>query len=123
MGCTRESTQEDQFAAIENGDLPKWKMQVQIMIGLHYEASPVCALRCTIIIRTGLYVFSTEHQEPETYYEPNWFTEQQRIGVTRNHCFHSMAMQGVHDEIIRMQIALFARCNPDYVAGVAKAMQ
>jgi len=31
VGKTRESTQEDLFGAIENGDYPKWKMQVQIM--------------------------------------------------------------------------------------------
>jgi catalase len=31
VGRTRESTQEDLFGAIENGDFPKWKMQVQIM--------------------------------------------------------------------------------------------
>ena len=31
VGRTRESTQEDLFSAIENGDFPKWKMQVQIM--------------------------------------------------------------------------------------------
>src|SRR3981081_3552719 len=31
VGRTRESTQEDLFGAIEKGDFPKWKMQVQIM--------------------------------------------------------------------------------------------
>src|ERR1700738_2084994 len=31
VGRTRESTQEDLFGAIERGDFPKWKMQVQIM--------------------------------------------------------------------------------------------
>src|SRR6266513_1987138 len=31
IGRTRESTQEDLYAAIEKGDFPKWKMQVQIM--------------------------------------------------------------------------------------------
>jgi catalase len=31
IGRTRESTQEDLFNAIEGGDFPKWKMQVQIM--------------------------------------------------------------------------------------------
>jgi catalase len=40
VGRTRESTQEDLFNAIENGDFPKWKMQVQIMpeadVGKHW---------------------------------------------------------------------------------------
>jgi catalase len=31
VGRTRESTQEDLFGAIEKGDFPKWKVQVQIM--------------------------------------------------------------------------------------------
>ncbi len=31
VGNTRESTQEDLFYAIEKGDFPKWKMQIQIM--------------------------------------------------------------------------------------------
>jgi len=31
IGRTRESTQEDLFEAIEAGDFPKWKMQVQVM--------------------------------------------------------------------------------------------
>lgn len=31
VGRTRESTQEDLFNSIEQGDYPKWKMQVQIM--------------------------------------------------------------------------------------------
>ncbi len=31
VGRTRESTQEDLFTAIERGEFPKWKMQVQIM--------------------------------------------------------------------------------------------
>jgi catalase len=31
VGRTRESTQEDLFSAIEKGDFPKWKVQVQIM--------------------------------------------------------------------------------------------
>jgi len=31
VGRTRESTQEDLFGAIDRGDFPKWKMQVQIM--------------------------------------------------------------------------------------------
>src|SRR6266853_6443959 len=31
VGRTRESTQQDLFGAIERGDFPKWKMQMQIM--------------------------------------------------------------------------------------------
>ena len=31
VGRTRESTQEDLFGAIEKGDFPKWKLQVQVM--------------------------------------------------------------------------------------------
>ncbi len=40
VGRTRESTQEDLFNAIEQGDFPRWKMQVQIMpesdVGKHW---------------------------------------------------------------------------------------
>lgn len=40
VGRTRESTQEDLFNAIERGDFPRWKMQVQIMpeadVGKHW---------------------------------------------------------------------------------------
>jgi catalase len=40
VGRTRESTQEDLFNAIESGDFPRWKMQVQIMpedeVGKHW---------------------------------------------------------------------------------------
>ncbi|MBB5752973.1 catalase [Prosthecomicrobium pneumaticum] len=37
VGRTRESTQEDLFGAIEKGDFPKWKMQVQVMPELDAE--------------------------------------------------------------------------------------
>jgi catalase len=33
------------------------------------------------------------------------------------------AMQGVPDEIKRRQIALFAKCDPAYGVGVAKALK
>ncbi len=40
VGRTRESTQEDLFTSIENGDFPRWQMQVQIMpeedVGKHW---------------------------------------------------------------------------------------
>jgi catalase len=40
VGRTRESTQEDLFNAIEAGDFPRWRMQVQIMpendVGRHW---------------------------------------------------------------------------------------
>ena len=40
VGRTRESTQEDLFGAIERGDFPKWRVQVQIMpegdVGAHW---------------------------------------------------------------------------------------
>lgn len=40
VGRTRESTQEDLFTAIERGEFPKWKVQVQIMpeadVGKHW---------------------------------------------------------------------------------------
>ncbi len=40
VGRTRESTQEDLFSAIENGDYPKWQMQVQIMPEEDAEKTP-----------------------------------------------------------------------------------
>jgi catalase len=56
VGRTRESTQEDLFNAIESGDFPRWKMQVQIMpedeVGKHWY-NPFDSPRCgrTAIIR------------------------------------------------------------------------
>jgi len=38
VGRTRESTQEDLFRAIEKGDFPRWKMQVQIMTDAQADA-------------------------------------------------------------------------------------
>ncbi len=40
VGRTRESTQEDLFISIENGDFPKWKMQVQIMPETDADKTP-----------------------------------------------------------------------------------
>lgn len=40
VGKTRESTQEDLFYAIENGDFPKWKFQVQIMPETDADQTP-----------------------------------------------------------------------------------
>ena len=37
VGRTRESTQEDLFTAIERGEFPKWKVQVQVMPELDAE--------------------------------------------------------------------------------------
>lgn len=43
----------------------------------------------------------------------------------RQRLFRSIAaaMQGVPDEIKRRQIALFTRCDPEYGAGVARAVE
>ena len=38
VGRTRESTQEDLFGAIENGDFPKWQMQIQVMTDAEADA-------------------------------------------------------------------------------------
>ncbi|OEI83602.1 catalase [Brucella sp. BO3] len=40
IGRTRESTQEDLFSAIEKGEFPKWKVQVQIMPELDADKTP-----------------------------------------------------------------------------------
>ena len=40
VGKTRESTQEDLYNAIERGDFPRWKVQVQIMPELEAETTP-----------------------------------------------------------------------------------
>jgi catalase len=40
VGRTRESTQEDLYYAIERGDFPKWKMQVQIMPETDADKTP-----------------------------------------------------------------------------------
>lgn len=40
MGRTRESTQEDLFNAIENGDFPKWRFCVQVMPETDAEKTP-----------------------------------------------------------------------------------
>jgi catalase len=40
VGKTRESTQEDLFGAIEKGDFPKWKMQIQVMPETDADKTP-----------------------------------------------------------------------------------
>lgn len=40
IGKTRESTQEDLYNALERGEFPKWKVQVQIMPELDAEKTP-----------------------------------------------------------------------------------
>lgn len=40
VGQTRESTQADLFGAIERGDYPKWKMQIQVMSEKDAEKTP-----------------------------------------------------------------------------------
>jgi len=40
VGRSRETTQEDLYNAIENGEYPRWKMQVQIMPELDAEKTP-----------------------------------------------------------------------------------
>ena len=40
VGRTRESTQEDLFGAIERGEFPRWRMQVQVMPELDAEKTP-----------------------------------------------------------------------------------
>ncbi|MCA9237863.1 MAG: catalase, partial [Planctomycetales bacterium] len=40
VGRTRESTQEDLFGAIERGDYPRWKMQVQVMPETDADKTP-----------------------------------------------------------------------------------
>ncbi len=40
VGRTRESTQEDLFGAIERGDFPKWRLEVQIMPETDAEKTP-----------------------------------------------------------------------------------
>ena len=250
VGRTRESTQEDLFGAIEKGDFPKWKMQVQIMtdaqarawsqrtgwnpfdltkvwphsdfpaidigvlelnrnadnyfaeieqaafapsnivpgigfspdkmlqarvfsyadahryrLGTHYEALPVNAPRCPVhhYHKDGpMRFFDNNTKNPDAYYEPNSFNgpkEDRRFAEPAlplhgdadryNHrdgnddytqpgnlfrllnaeqkqrLFDNIAaaMQGVPDTIKRRQIALFAKCDPAYGAGVARAVK
>lgn len=40
VGRTRESTQEDLYNAIENGDFPKWRMEIQVMPESDAEKTP-----------------------------------------------------------------------------------
>ena len=40
VGRTRESTQEDLFYAIEKGDFPKWRFQIQVMPEQEAEKTP-----------------------------------------------------------------------------------
>src|SRR5882762_5996854 len=250
VGRTRESTQEDLFGAIEKGDFPKWKMQVQIMtdaqaqawsrrtgwnpfdltkvwphsdcpvidigtlelnrnaenyfaeieqaafapsnivpgigfspdkmlqarvfsyadahryrLGTHYEALPVNAPRCPVhhYHKDGpMRFFDNNTKNPDAYYEPNSFNgpkEDRRFAEPplplhgdadrynhrdgnddytqpgnlfrlfdagqKQRLFDNIAaaMQGVPDTIKRRQIALFAKCDPAYGAGVARAVK
>lgn len=250
VGKTRESTQEDLYGAIEKGEFPKWKMQVQIMteaqadewsqrtgwnpfdltkvwphgdfppidigilelnrnpdnyfaeieqvafapsnivpgigfspdkmlqarifsyadahryrLGTHYEALPVNAPRCPVhhYHKDGpMRFFDNNVSNPAAYYEPNSFDgpkEDKRFAEPAlalygdadrfNHrdgnddytqpgnlfrlfndeqkqrLFSNIAeaMQGVPENIQRRQIALFAKCDPAYGAGVARALK
>jgi catalase len=250
VGRTRESTQEDLFRAIEKGDLPRWKLQVQIMtdaqadawsertgwnpfdltkvwphddsppidvgtlelnrnpdnyfaeieqvafspsnivpgidfspdkmlqarifsyadahryrLGTHYEALPVNAPRCPMhhYHKDGaLRFFDNNTKKPDAYYEPNSFDgpkENKRYAEPalplhgsanrydhrdgnddytqagnlfrlfdadqRQRLFQNIAaaMQGVPDAIKQRQIALFAKCDAAFGAGVAKAVE
>jgi catalase len=250
IGRTRESTQEDLFSAIDKGDFPKWKVQVQIMtdaeaqawsertgwnpfdltkvwphgdfpvidigtlelnrnpdnyfaeieqaafapsnivpgigfspdkmlqarvfsyadahryrLGTHYEALPVNAPRCPVhhYHKDGaMRFFDNNTKNPDAYYEPNSFKgpkEDERYAEPplplhgdadrynhregnddftqpgnlfrlfnpeqRQRLFANIAaaMQGVPEEIKRRQVALFAKCDPAYGAGVANALK
>jgi catalase len=249
VGRTRESTQEDLFRAIEKGDFPKWKVQVQIMtdaqadawsertgwnpfdltkvwphrdcpvidvgilelnrnpdnyfaeieqvafapsnivpgigfspdkmlqgrifsyadahryrLGTHYEALPVNAPRCPVhhYHKDGaLRFFDNNTKTPDAYYEPNSFGGSKENkgyaepalplhgsadrydhrdgnddysqagnlfrlfdGGHKQRLFENIAaaMQGVPEAIQYRQIGLFAKCDPAYGAGVAKAL-
>jgi catalase len=249
VGRTRESTQEDLFGAIERGDFPRWKLQVQIMtdaqadawsdrtgwnpfdltkvwphqdsppidvgtlelnrnpdnyfaeieqvafspsnivpgisfspdkmlqarifsyadahryrLGTHYEALPVNAPRCPIhhYHKDGaMRFFDNNIHHPDAYYEPNSFggpkedrtyaepalplhgsanrydhrtgnDDYRQAGnlfrsfdaPQRQRLFQNIAaaMQGVPDAIKQRQIALFAKCDPAFGSGVAKAV-
>jgi catalase len=250
VGRTRESTQEDLFGAIEKGDFPKWKVQVQIMtdrqaeawsertgwnpfdltkvwphqdcpvidigtlelnrnadnyfaeieqaafapsnivpgigfspdkmlqarvfsyadahryrLGTHYEALPVNAPRSPVhhYHKDGpMRFFDNNTKNPDAYYEPNSFNgpkEDKRFAEPplplhgdadrynhrdgnddftqpgnlfrlfnaeqKQRLFANIAaaMQGVPEEIKRRQVELFAQCDSDYGAGVAKALK
>ncbi|HEY6641384.1 catalase [Povalibacter sp.] len=250
VGRTRESTQEDLYSAIEKGDFPRWKVQVQIMtqadadawsartgwnpfdltkvwphgdappvdigvlelnrnpdnyfaeieqvamspsnivpgigfspdkmlqgrifsyadahryrLGTHYEALPVNAPRCPVhhYHKDGsMRFFRNDTGNPDAYYEPNsmggpvqsaryeepalplhgeadrynhrdgnddytqpgnlfrLFTPDQKQRLFDN---LAAAMQGVPEQIQRRQIAHFAKCDPEYGAGVARALK
>jgi len=249
IGHSRESTQEDLYGAIETGNYPRWKMQVQIMtpaeadawsqrtgwnpfdltkvwphgdfpvidvgilelnrnprnyfaeieqvamspsnivpgigfspdrmlqgrifsyadahryrLGTHYEALPVNAPRCPVhhYHKDGsMRFFNNDTGNPDAYYEPNSFggpvqdadysepplplegaadrynhrgvnddftqpgnlfrllnKVQQRRLVSNI----AAAMQGVPESIQRRQITLFSKCDPEYGAGVRRAL-
>jgi catalase len=250
VGRTRESTQEDFFWAIERGEFPKWKMQVQIMteaqaeewsrrtgwnpfdltkvwphrdspvidigvlelnrnpdnyfaeieqaafapsnivpgigfspdkmlqarvfsyadahryrLGTHYEVLPINAPRCPVhhYHKDGpMRFFDNNTNNPDAYYEPNSFNgpkDDKRYSEPalplsgaadrydhrhgnddytqagnlfrllnaeqRQRLFDNIAaaMQGVPEEIKHRQIALFAKCDPSYGAGVTKTLK
>src|SRR5712691_6017553 len=246
VGATRESTQQDLFGAIEEGNYPRWRFCVQIMpeadadkapfnpfdltkvwphadyplievgvmelnrnpenyfaeieqaafspsnivpgigfspdkmlqarifsyadahrhrLGTHYEALPVNAPRCPVhhYHKDGpMRFFDNNAKNPDAYYEPNSFNgakEDKRYAEPplplhgdadrynhrdgnddytqpgnlfrmfnaeqKQRLFDNIAaaMQGVPDEIKRRQVALFAKCDPAYGAGVARALK
>ena len=251
IGRTRESTQEDLFEAIEKGDFPKWKMQVQVMteaqadawsertgwnpfdltkvwphadfplidvgvmelnrnpenyfneieqlamapsnivpgigfspdkmlqarvfsyadahryrLGTHYDALPVNAPRCPVhhYHKDGaMRFFEPNTGNVDAYYEPNSiagaareyasyrepplplhgdadryshrdgnddYTQPGNLfrlfdAAQKQRLFDNIAaaMQGVPEAIVRRQIAHFAKCDPAYGAGVAKALK
>lgn len=244
VGRSRESTQEDLFRSIEQGEPPRWTLFVQIMpeldaektpynpfdltkvwphgdyplievgvmelnrnpanyfaeieqvafspsntvpgigfspdkmlqarifsyadahrhrLGTHYEALPVNAPRCPVhhYHKDGAMRFFPNLPNPNAYYEPNSFggprqapeyrEPPQRVSGDADRYDHRVgnddyrqpralwalfdtaqrqrlyaniadAMAGVPEEIVDRQLALFEKIEPEYAAGVAKAL-
>lgn len=75
VGRTRESTQEDLYNAIENGDFPKWRMEIQVMPETDAEKTPYNPFDLTKVWPHGSYPMMAVGIMELNRNPDNYFTE------------------------------------------------
>jgi catalase len=145
VGKTRESTQEDLFSAIEKGDFPKWKFQIQVMPETDAEKPPYNPFDVTKVYPDAFYepnssggpVENPAFAEPplkisgdadrynhregnDDYSQPralfDLFDAGQKARLFSN---VADAMQGVPEFIVERQLGRFEKVHKDYAAVAA----
>lgn len=118
MGEDRESFQRDLFYAIEGGDYPKWRFMVQIMPEADAEKTPYNPFDLTKVwphkhyplIEVGILELN---RNPE-----NYFAEIEQSAFAPSNVVPGISFSP--DKML--QLAHFAKADPAYGEGVAKAL-